>query len=228
MSEPAASLTDLLLGLIALWLALRLRRTPGVNRHWPRSFAWAGGAALAGFVHHGWVVGSGERAEYVSWALISFMVVVAVSYILAATVLDVLGPGHARTFWVLRSAGLVAYAVLAAAGHPGIVTILACEGITMMAVVSLWVIAARRGDPRARPVLIAIAASVGAALVRGAASGVELPLTFDGDALYHLAQIPGILLLAAAVSMVVPGGPAGPPAPGDAARRRRAREVTLT
>ncbi|MCU0308783.1 MAG: hypothetical protein MUE51_13655 [Thermoleophilia bacterium] len=218
LAEPAAALTDLALGSIALGLALGLYRSPWVSRHWARSFAWAGSAAVAGFVHHGWVKDAGGRLETTSWALISLMVVVAVSYILAGTVVDVLGPGHARTFWVLRSAGLVAYAVLAALGHPGILTMLACEGITMACVIWLWVLAARRDDPRARPVLWAIAASIGAAIVRAAAAGRSLPLTFDADALYHVAQVPGLLMLFRAVRIPARRGAAPPPvAVGDGA-----------
>src|SRR5262245_63412068 len=93
LSEPASSLTDLALGVVTIALALRLQRTPGVHRYWRLTFWWAGAAALAGAVHHGVVTYSDTWAGP-SWAVISTMVVVTVSYLLAATVVEVLGPGR--------------------------------------------------------------------------------------------------------------------------------------
>jgi hypothetical protein len=45
------------------------------------------------------------------------MVVVVVSYLLAASVVQVLERRRVLVFWLLRSVGLVAYVVLAATGH---------------------------------------------------------------------------------------------------------------
>ena len=84
LAEPAPALSDLALGLVVVALAVRLGRAPAAHPHWRRSFWWAGIAALAGFVHHG-VVKYSERWSGPSWALISAMVVVAVSYLLAAS-----------------------------------------------------------------------------------------------------------------------------------------------
>lgn len=197
LSEPASSLTDLALGLIALWLALRLRGTDAGRRHWTAAFGWTAAAALAGAVYHGAIVDSARWGDP-TWAAISGMVVLAVSYILAATVVEVLGRGHARTFWVLRSVGLVAYAVVALAGHGGIEAILLCESVTMVCILGLWGLALRRGHPRARSVVVALAASSVAGILRAVPWG-DLPLRLDGDAVYHLAQIPGVVLLYAAV-----------------------------
>jgi hypothetical protein len=194
LAEPAESLTDLALG--AVTIAFALRAAPS---HWRSAFWWFGLAALAGAIHHGFVVRSEEAAE-VSWTVISIMVVVAVSYLLAGTVAEVLGPGRRRAFWLLRSVGIVAYVALAIAGHAGIATILACEGLTMICIIALWVMAARHDHPLARPMLAAIAVS-------GAAAGFK---ALDATAVYHLAQIPGMALLFKTVG----GGPSvasGPP-----------------
>lgn len=126
LAEPALSLTDLALGLVVVTLAARLGRAQTAHRHWRTSFWWAGIAALGGFVHHGFVAYSQRWAEP-SWAVISAMIVVAVSYLLAASVAEVLGPRHHRTFWLLRSVGIVAYVVLAVTGHATINAMLACE-----------------------------------------------------------------------------------------------------
>ncbi|MEW6582848.1 MAG: hypothetical protein AB1416_08820 [Actinomycetota bacterium] len=201
--EPAASLTDLALGLVALVLALRLRAAPGVHPHWTRSFAWASAAALAGAVHHGVVVRS-DTWSGPSWAVISGIVVVAISYLLAASVVEVLGEGRSRVFWVLRSGSLIAYAAVAASGRAGIAAILLCEGVTMLAVLALWVMALRRRHPLAWPVAAALVASMGAAAARALPAASEPVPGLDPTSLYHVAQIPGLLLLAWAVAAARP------------------------
>ena len=198
LAEPAASLTDLALGLVALALTLRLRGTPRVHPHWVRAFAWTAVAALSGALHHGLVAYS-DRWRDLSWAMISGMVVIAISYLLAATVVEVLGPGRARTFWVLRSGSLLAYAVVALLGHAGIAAILLCEGVTMAAVLALWALAVRRGNPLAWPVIAALVASMLAAAFRGLPADADPVPALDPTSLYHVAQIPGLVLLAWAV-----------------------------
>jgi hypothetical protein len=194
LCQPGASLTDLALGLTGLALAIRLARVPGLYRHWVTTMRWTAVAALAGFVHHGWITCS-ERWAGPSWAVISGMVVLAVSYLLAATVHEVLGPGQGRVFWVLRSAGLIAYAGLAVTGHAGIGAILLCEGVTMIAILALWGLAAHRRHPLAPLVIAALAASGGAAVFRALPHDVTGALGLDPVSLYHLAQIPGLILL---------------------------------
>jgi hypothetical protein len=196
--EPLHAFTDLALGLVTLVLAARLRRTPGVHAHWRSTFWWFGGAALAGALHHGVLVRWPQVAD-VSWAIISVLVVVAVSYLLAATVVEVLGPGRGRAFWLLRSIGVVAYLVTAAAGHAGIAAILACESLTMASVLVLWSWAAYRGHPLASMMLLAITASGAAAAVKLVSQDVLRPVGLDPTSLYHLAQIAGLVLLYLAV-----------------------------
>jgi hypothetical protein len=215
LCEPAPSLTDLALGLVALGLALSLRGHPEIHRHWHSTFWWTAAAALAGALHHGFVTCS-ETWRGPSWALISGMVVLAVSYLLAATVEEVLGPGRGGVFWVLRSAGLVAYAVLALSGRAGIGSILLCEGLTMIAILALWGYAARLGLPLAWPVIGALVASGAAALVRALPAEATERIGLDPTSLYHLAQIPGLVLLAWALLSHAPAR-AGYPAPGASA-----------
>ena len=197
LSEPLPSLTDLALGLVALLFALR-GVNAGVSKSWRRMFWWAAIAALAGAVHHA-VVTFSDALTGPSWALISAMVVVTISYALAASVHDVLGPGRRRVFWVLRTGSLGAYAVLALFGHYGIATILACEGVTMVCVLVLWLIALRRGLPGGRLMMVAIAVNVIAGCTRALPQGVTGLVGLDPISLYHLAQIPAVVLLYVAV-----------------------------
>jgi hypothetical protein len=199
LSEPAAALTDLALGLVTLALAVSLgTRTPDANPYWRRTLWWAAAAALAGAVHHGFVTFSDSWAGP-SWAVISGMVVVTISFTLAATVHDVLGPGRRDLFWLLRSLSLVAYAGLAISGHYGVGAILACEGVTMVAILALWGVAFHRGHPRAPAMLLALAASIVAGCTRALPADVTGVAGLDPTSLYHVVQIPAMLLLFAAL-----------------------------
>jgi hypothetical protein len=199
IEQPAQSLTDLALGIVVVTLAVQLRRAPTIHRHWLASFWWAGIAALAGAIHHGVVVRWARPAE-ISWAAISVLVVVAVSYLLAATVLEVLGPGRARVFWLLRSIGLIAYLGAAVSGHAGVTAMLMCESLTMLSVLGLWGRAALHDHPLARPVLIAVLASAGAAGMKAISPDVTGLVCLDPTSTYHLAQILGMVLLYRAIS----------------------------
>jgi hypothetical protein len=193
------SLTDLALGIVVIILALQLRRMPAVNRHWQSSFWWAGVAALAGAVHHGVVVRWARPAE-ISWAAISVLIVVAVSYLLAGTVAEVLGPGRSRAFWLLRSFGLVAYLVAAVTGHAGVTAMLTCESLTMLSVLGLWAWAAVHDHPLARPVLVAVLASGGAGGLKALSPDVTSVVGLDPTSAYHVGQIVGMVLLYRAIS----------------------------
>jgi hypothetical protein len=197
VSEPAAALTDLALGLITLLLT-PLLRGPRVNPNWRRTEWWAAASALGGFVHHG-VMTAHRRLEGPSWAVISGMVVITISFSLAATVSDVLGPGRRRVFWLLRTASLGAYGFLALLGHYGIGTILACEGVTMVCVLVLWGVALARHDPRAPRMMVALGTSALAGCMRALPSSVTDKIGLDPTSVYHLAQIPPMVLLCRAV-----------------------------
>jgi hypothetical protein len=207
LAQPAQSLTDLALGIVVVMLAFQLRRTPAhelgrsptAHGYWLAAFWWAGIAALAGAVHHGVIVRS-DRWAQVSWAIISVMVVVAVSYLLAGTVAEVLGPGRARVFWLLRSIGLLAYVAAAASGHAGVTAMLSCESLTMLSVLALWAWAAHQRHPMAGPVLLAVLASGGAAACQALSADITHLVGLDPISTYHLAQIAGMALLYRAVS----------------------------
>ncbi len=84
-------------------------------------------------------------------------------------------------------------------GRASILTLVITEGLAMIMVVLLWLHAWRLEQPGAALVLVAIGASVLAAVVRGSSAHVTLGWEFDTNALYHLAQMPGIILLYVAV-----------------------------
>jgi hypothetical protein len=127
------------------------------------------------------------------------MVVVTISFTLAATVSDVLGPGRRRVFWLLRMLSLGAYAILALLGHYGVGTILACEGVTMVCVLILWGVALARHQPRAPRMMVALGTSAVAGLMRALPSSLTEHIGLDPTSVYHLAQIPPMILLCRAV-----------------------------
>jgi hypothetical protein len=192
------SLTDLALAVVTIYLVWRLRRGGEVLTHWRAAFGWAAGTALAGAIYHAVLVDI-PQVNGLSWAITSIMVVVVMSYLLAASVVQVLGPRRIVVFWLLRSVGVVAYVVLAVAGYASITTILCCESLTMVAVLGLWVWAWGRQHPMARPMLVAIGVSIAAAMLR-VVPGAAALAGLDPDSGYHLGQIVGMVLLYHAVA----------------------------
>jgi hypothetical protein len=226
-----ASLTDLALGLVTLYLVPRLPRDVEGARYWRAAFAWAAVTALVGAVYHGFLVDV-PRAGEVTWAVMSTMVVLVMSFLLAASVVQVLGRSRAIVFWPLRLLGVAAYAVVAATGHPSITAIMLCESITMACVIGLWVWAGLRRDPSGRPMLVAIGVSIAGALLR-LVPGAAALLGLDPDSAYHIGQIVGMVLLFRAVARSGPrpeadyGTPSGRtsqtvgPSPASVGSRRR-------
>lgn len=195
LSEPALAVTDLVLGAVTLALAARLRTSVGVHHSWYLTFVWTGSAAVAGFVHHGFVTFSDDLAGP-SFAVVSLMVVVGVSYLLSATVYEVLGPGRRKAFWLLRVASLGAYVALALSGRAGAGSILMAEGVTMALILILWVRAYRDGHAMAPRILVAFIVSAAAAIAQGLPESATRTATgLDPVSVYHLAQIPGIVMM---------------------------------
>jgi hypothetical protein len=193
-----ASLTDLGLGLVTLVLVRRLPRGRDASWYWRAAFATAAVTALIGAAYHGALVGLAHVGT-VTWAVMSSMVVVVMSFLLAASVVEVLGRSRSVVFWPLRLLGLLAYAVIAATGHPSIMAIMWCESLTMAGVIGLWLWAWLRGHPRGRPMLVAIAVSIAAGLLR-LLPGAAALLRLDPDSAYHLGQVVGMVLLFRAVA----------------------------
>jgi hypothetical protein len=203
-----ASLTDLALGVLTLYLLWRLPRDGEASRYWHATFLGAAVTALIGTVYHGVLVEI-PRVNTVVWAVMSSMVVVVMSFLLAASVIQVLGRTRAVVFWPLRLLGLIAYAVIAATGHPSILAIMWCESLTMASVIGLWVWAWLRRHPLGRPMLVAIAVSIAAAMFRLVPS-VSALVGLDPDSGYHLGQIAGMVMLFLAVARTGAGANAVP------------------
>jgi hypothetical protein len=195
--QPAASLTDLALGLVTAYLTVKLPRRGEGHRYWRAGFGWAAVTALIGAAYHGFFTGG--RWGGLTWAVMSSMVVVVMSFLLAASVLEILGRSRAVVFWPLRLIGLLAYGVFAVTGHASINAIMVCESLTMASVIGLWAWARVRHHPHATRMLVAIGVSIAAALFRLVPGAAALVGT-DPDSAYHVGQVVGIVLLYRAVA----------------------------
>jgi hypothetical protein len=201
MSEVAAGVTDLLLAAVLAGCAAWLWRAPGVHRYWALMLATAGVGALAGAAHHLVFAGS-RRSSDLSWVAVGVLVALAISYMLAATATELLDRRVARLFIGLRIAGLVAYLVaLVVVGIGRTTPLVVSESLTMAAIVGLWAYALVDGHPGAGQMLAAMAVCAASAVVFAIPPGVLAgTVGLGAPALQHLAQIPGVLLLARAVA----------------------------
>ncbi|MDA0264865.1 MAG: hypothetical protein O3A93_11690 [Chloroflexi bacterium] len=213
--EPASSLTDFALGILAIFAATRLHVKPSNDSHWRWFFIWIGIAALWGGVHHGFIAAN-ESAAAISWSMISLLVAVAISYLLAASANAVIGKKRGRPLFVFRAISLVAFFSLAVSGNATVTTLMLTEGLAMVIVVGLWIHAWQSGQPGGSLVLGAIAVSVLAAALK--ASGAQFTFSgweFDPNSIYHVAQMPGLCLLLMAVQRRSAAMAAGPVLSGD-------------
>ncbi|GAB2762115.1 hypothetical protein GCM10027174_43410 [Salinifilum aidingensis] len=198
--DPAPAITDLLLGSTILACAGLLLRVPALDRAWHLTFWFAGASALAGALHHGLF-----HAE-ASWTAVGVLIVIALSYLLAASSRQVLGRRGTRIVLGVRTAGLLAYAVAIAAGEADLAVLLVAESLTMASILALWIHAAHQRHPMARSMIVAIGANGLAGIVFALPDSATAASGLDATSLSHLAQIPGFLLLYRAVAR---GGQAG-------------------
>jgi hypothetical protein len=202
--DVAAGLTDVLLGAVLIWCAIRIRAVaPGTHRYWTLTFWTAGAGAFAGTAHH-LVFQWSDRAADLSWIAVGILVAVAISYLLAASAVELVDARLARWFIRIRIAGLVAYLVVISTfgiGRSGPLVI--SESVTMACIVGLWCYGLYIGHPRAKRMMVAIVGSAASAAAL-ALPAVGTTTGLDGRSLQHLAQIPGVLLLMYAVTLEVP------------------------
>ena len=180
-------------------IAGRLRPTQTADAHWRWFFVWVGVAGLWGGFHHGFIVGH-ETAAALSWPAISLIVAVAISYLLAASVDTVLGKGHGQPLLAIRAVSLAVFFSLVVSGNATVITLMLTEGLAMALVIGLWVHAWQKDQPAVGLVLATIVASGLAAALK--ASSLQFNMggwEFDPNSIYHVAQMPRLLLLLAAI-----------------------------
>jgi len=155
---------------------------------------WIGVAGLWGGFHHGFIVGHGSIAT-LSWPVISLLVAIAISHLLAASVIAELGKGQGNPFLAVRAISLMVFFYMVVSENATVITLILTEGLAMALVIGLWVRAWQKEHPGVGLVLAAFMVSLKASSLQFTLGSWE----FDANSIYHLAQIPGLFLLLAAI-----------------------------
>jgi len=112
----------------------------------------------------------------------------------------------------VRAISITVFFFMVASGNATVVTLVLTEGLTMALVIGLWVYAWQKEQPGVGLFLAAIMVSLFAAALKASGLGFTLGgWEFDPNSLYHLAQIPGLFLLFAAIQRrgdIIDGQPA--------------------
>lgn len=194
-----AGIIDLPFGAVLAGCALWLRARRGVHRYWVLTCAFGAASAGMGAVHHLFLQSPEWLAAY-SWIATGILLIIALSYLLAASAMDVLGPEATRTVLTVRSIGLAAYLVAALFGLIGTGVLVLCESLTMAGVVGLWCYAAYRKHPRGIAMLVGIGVSALSAATYLIPADLLLHIDVRPGSLSHLVQIPGFILIARAAA----------------------------
>ncbi len=194
--QPAAALTDLLLGLTGLgmgWAAFRRYRTIGSRRAgwWSLGFAMLGLGAVLGFVTLGFETPAAPLLYYIS----RFVVGVAVLAMLTSVVESLAGRTTAGWWRMLFLLAFVAYYGAILAGGSFLVFIL-YSGVALVATLSLetyrWL---GRKEPAAGLMALGMVLSILAAVLQAAKASFTLVWTFDQNGVYHLVQTVALMFL---------------------------------
>jgi hypothetical protein len=181
MNEPMTVITDYALGGVAAWLSFLLFRSAQTARQlWAVAFAALAAAAFLGGTWHGFLQSNLLwKATTLSAGVASFGMVAGSSYAVFS--------GQARVFALTAAlAKLVVYSAWML-GHDAFLYVVIDTGIAFIVVAALhlwkW-----NG-----PILAGVAVSFAGALVQ--ASELRLHEHFNHNDLYHVIQIPALVLL---------------------------------
>lgn len=194
MYEPSAAVTDWLLAAMcaasAGWCVLRKRFA------WAGAFGALGVGAAAGALYHSDL----KPTSYgpATWTAVSFLIAAGMLglYLASAFELGVLGIQPWKTIAILSAGALFGGLAL---GLDDLGPFVATQALAMMGLIILWLRAWRDRSTGARWFVAAMAASAAAAVVRMLPIEFQLYWEWNHDGIYHVAQLPGLLLLARGV-----------------------------
>ncbi|UCH61605.1 MAG: hypothetical protein JSU77_07235 [Fidelibacterota bacterium] len=190
INEPTTTITDFILGLEALVLAVVLFINPQTYPslpYWIASLACLGIAAILGGLHHGF----NRPASYTG---VYFCISVLMAALCLAVITDGFGGEIARGFrWPVAGLALVFFLVTRM--YP--TRILAFTALLAVLLVFALVLYLHLAATRALPGAGFLAAGVATLLIGAAMMLVNVKFTliwtFDRNAVYHLMQMAGIL-----------------------------------
>jgi hypothetical protein len=197
LAEPASSLSDVALGAVSIASAVALHRRRRADPAFVACLGTMGEAAAWGAVHHA-VITPHERRSERSLTAIATTLASGIGLLFAATARTTLPSEAARRVAPIGAIGPVLYLCLAVSGRRDLNTMVAAQGLSMAGVIALWLRALARRQPGAELGILAVALSATAAAAEAIPKERLARVGLDPDAAYHLAQIPGVAVLALA------------------------------
>lgn len=196
MLEPDVTLTDLGLALeCAAFAALLLGSGGAPARRWFAGFFGVVGAAAAlGAVEHGFMADKASPAAVAVWTGTLFGVGLAAVAGWGAGARLVLGARAARAVTAGAALAFVAYAAVVARVDRSFAVAIAFYLPAALFLLVAFVVAARRGDARARAGAWGLGLTFVAAAVQQGRLGLH-PQYFNHNALYHVIQATGLYLV---------------------------------
>jgi hypothetical protein len=207
-TELTTAATDALMGLLSLVLLLRLQHAL-VGDLWQRGvwsavFALLVGASALGAFVHGVELGADTRR--LLWLPLYLCLGLAVSLFAVGAVADWLGTAAARQFLPWAIAAGVAFVGASQLLGGAFVVFVIYEGVAMLGALAIYVLLAVRGAPGALTTAAGIALTLAASVVQASPLKLTIVVPFDHNGLFHLVQMPAIVLVARGVELLATGG----------------------
>lgn len=194
LAEPMTAITDWILGVLALVLAIRLRVVPpqrSVTR-WRWGFVFTAIGSVVAGTYHAVGVQAGASTLITLWKTSAFAVGLAVFFMLLATASSRLPPQAARFLVLFAVLQLLLYALWTLT-HNDFVSVITNYGTAMLIVAAVHLITYSRNPESARWVLAGIAVTAVGSLIQ--AFRVAPYHHFNHNDLFHVIQMVSLVLL---------------------------------
>ena len=199
VTELTTAGTDALLGFLCILLAFRMGRCMDPHRFKARIWQWVFGllaaSSLLGSIAHGLHLSPGLRN--LLWQPLYLALGLDVALFVVGSVLDGFGEKYARRLTpVALLAGTVFYSITLF-GSGSFLVFTVYEGTAMLFSLGVYIrIALTKGMPGAATISSGIGLTIVAAALQAGSLGLSFIWPFDHNGIFHLVQIPALILLA--------------------------------
>ncbi|RPI79959.1 MAG: hypothetical protein EHM45_00765 [Desulfobacteraceae bacterium] len=200
--EQTTAATDLLLGLLALGMFLALHRLKIADslkqKYWMSMYAFLAGASILGAIAHGFAMN--KTSNYILWYPLYFSLAGVIVFFLIGAVHELGGRNLSQK--ILPWFALLAFVVYLFTAIPdSFLLFIIYEGLGMLASLGIFIyLFIRDREKRALWMIAGIIVTIGAAAVQALGPFQwRLIWTFDHNGLFHLIQIPGMILIFTAI-----------------------------
>ena len=197
-TEVTTGATDLILGLLAIACIVRLaglgQRETFRSRLWIAIFALLTVASMLGAVTHGLDLADGLRN--LLWQPLYLSLGLMLGLIAVAAAVDSQGPERGRR-WLWPAVGLwLAFYVVTVIANGAFLVFVLYEAVALIYALVVYIRLARRSEAGALQLAAGIAVTLIAAVIQQSDLSFTLVWPFDHNGIFHLVQIPGIVLMA--------------------------------